>query len=335
MTDTLPKVSIGVPVYNGETFLPRTLDCLLAQTYQDFEIIISDNASTDATEKICREYTKRDSRIRYDRLPNNLGANRNFNRLVALSRGKYFKWAAADDYCLPEFLAVMVRVLDENPDVVWCHSQSGKMDASDRVLEIDDPDAEGLAHTTQAGLPRRHHNASDVYQRYAGVILGPSWCADCFGLIRRSVLQQTQLLPACYGSEKVLLGELALMGKYYEVPETLFFQRVHCGASARIVSRSGQSSYANGAQAGRRLGSMRWAILKSHYRVVRRSSLTAWDRLRCYGAILQYVGQFHKWGYVFRSAWLGRPIKEFPNDLARAPKNNRNAALSRQMESIR
>jgi len=335
MSTDSPKVSIGVPVYNGEAFLRRTLDCLLVQTFEDFEIIVSDNASTDGTEAICRDYVKRDSRIRYDRLPNNLGANRNFNRLVALSRGAYFKWAAADDYCRPEFLAAMVRVLDEKPDVVWCHSQSGKIDSYDRVLQIDDPDAEGLSHTTQAGLPRRHYDSPDVYRRYAGVILGPSWCADCFGLIRRCALDQTQLFPACYGSEKVLLGQLALIGKYHEVPETLFYQRIHSGASAKIVSRAGQSSYANGMQSGRRLGSMRWAILRSHCQVVGRSSLSTLDRLRCYGAIVQYLGQFHKWGHVLRSAWSGRPIKEFPNDLARTLQVDSNAALSRQTDGKR
>ena len=85
-----PKVSIGIPVFNGEQYIGQALDALLAQSWRDFEIIISDNASTDRTEAICREYVARDARVVYHRPPENLGAINNFNRLVALSRGEYF-----------------------------------------------------------------------------------------------------------------------------------------------------------------------------------------------------------------------------------------------------
>ena len=99
-----PRVSIGLPVYNGENFLEFALDSILGQTFQDFELIISDNASTDATESICRRYAAKDSRIRYYRNPNNQGAAQNYNRVFALARGEYFKWAAHDDVCKPNYL---------------------------------------------------------------------------------------------------------------------------------------------------------------------------------------------------------------------------------------
>src|SRR5271169_3585983 len=107
-----PRVTIGVPVYNGEKYLPQCLDSLLGQTYHDMEILICDNASMDRTEQICRDYSARDSRIRYVRNPINIGLGGNFRRVLELARGEFFKAAAADDWCGPEFIAQCVAALD-------------------------------------------------------------------------------------------------------------------------------------------------------------------------------------------------------------------------------
>src|SRR5215472_3946539 len=92
-----PRLSIGLPVYNGEDYLAESLEALLGQSYEDFELIISDNASTDSTADICRRYEKQDSRIRYVRQPRNIGAGPNHNYVVRHARGELFKWAAHDD----------------------------------------------------------------------------------------------------------------------------------------------------------------------------------------------------------------------------------------------
>ena len=120
MTQSPPKVSLGLPVYNGETFLAETLDSLLAQTFDDFELVISDNASTDDSQQICERYAALDPRVRYVRQVENRGAAWNFGEVFRLARGEYFKWCAHDDVCLPEFLAECVKVLDETPSVAWC-----------------------------------------------------------------------------------------------------------------------------------------------------------------------------------------------------------------------
>src|ERR1035438_9843576 len=104
MTPPVPRVSIGLPVYNGENYLDPALNSILRQDYSDLELIISDNASTDATGNICREYAAKDPRIRYYRNETNIGASANFNCLVKLARGEYFKWAAHDDVHLQGFL---------------------------------------------------------------------------------------------------------------------------------------------------------------------------------------------------------------------------------------
>src|SRR5260370_10566620 len=120
MSSDSPRVSIGVPVYNGENFLRETLDSLLAQTFEDFELIISDNGSTDNTPHICREYALRDNRVSYHRCDINRGFSWNNNHVFQLAQGEYFKWADHDDLCAPEYLERCITVLDARPDVVLC-----------------------------------------------------------------------------------------------------------------------------------------------------------------------------------------------------------------------
>ena len=124
-----PTVSIGLAVYNGENYLALAIESVLAQTFTDFELIISDNASTDHTPEICAEYAAKDNRIRYHRNSSNIGATRNENLTFAMSRGKYFRWLGHDDLCAPDQLAACVAVLESDPTVVLCHSE---------VVEIDD-----------------------------------------------------------------------------------------------------------------------------------------------------------------------------------------------------
>jgi glycosyltransferase involved in cell wall biosynthesis len=114
-TAHIPKVSIGMPVYNGEPFIREALDSLLAQTFTDFELIISDNASTDKTEQICREYAAKDKRIRYIRQEINRGAMPNFQYVLDEAVGEYFMWAAADDWWNHDYIRITKSILDSNP----------------------------------------------------------------------------------------------------------------------------------------------------------------------------------------------------------------------------
>ena len=115
MPDKVPRVSIGLPVYNGENYMAAAIDSLLAQTFTDFELIISDNASTDATEQICRDYAHRDGRIRYYREEVNRGAAWNFTHTFELARGEYFKWHAHDDLCARPCWSAASRCLMTTP----------------------------------------------------------------------------------------------------------------------------------------------------------------------------------------------------------------------------
>ena len=134
MLSNKPCVSIGLPVYNGEKFLKETLDSILAQTFEDFELIISDNASTDRTEEICKEYAAKDRRIRYYRNKENLGAGWNNNRVFELCTGEYFKWNAHDDVCAPEFLERCIKVLVQDPTVVLCYPKVTVIDEQGKFV---------------------------------------------------------------------------------------------------------------------------------------------------------------------------------------------------------
>lgn len=125
-----PQVSIGMPVCNGEPFIREALDSLLAQTFTDFELIISDNASTDGTGVICQEYAAKDARIRYVRQSVNLGATGNFRYVLDEANGEYFMWAAADDVLGPEFIHELLRVLLCNPHVVCAMSDVENINAN-------------------------------------------------------------------------------------------------------------------------------------------------------------------------------------------------------------
>ena len=125
-------VTIGLPVYNGERYLRPAIESILAQSFPHFELVISDNASTDGTEAICRDDADRDERVRYYRNTANLGMSRNFNLTFERATGRYFKWAADDDLLEPQYLARCVQVLDRDPGVILCHSQVRIIDAGDR-----------------------------------------------------------------------------------------------------------------------------------------------------------------------------------------------------------
>ncbi len=291
------QVAIGLPVYNGQTFLASTLDSLLAQTFGDFELIISDNASSDGTEEICRAYAQQDPRIRYIRQPKNLGAVPNFNKVFEISDAPYFKWAAVDDQCDPTYLEKAVRVLDSNPDVVWCHSRSSHIDASGHLLE--DPDSLNVSYV------EREADAPNA--RFRAVLLGEKGSLDSYGLMRSSVLRTTPLYLPYYGPEKVLMAELALLGRYKEIPETLFFPRVVAEGSGNVQSAAEQQAFAD-TQTTHVFQLTRLRFLHGHLSAIRRSAPSWTEAAKCHLAVLQWVFQVSKWHKVLVKGVRGQGV---------------------------
>ncbi|MCW5652283.1 glycosyltransferase family A protein [Hydrogenophaga sp.] len=216
------RVSIGLPVFNGEKYLPQTIESLLAQTFDDFELIISDNASTDRTAEICRAYAERDARVRYHRNEANIGLYRNFNRVFQLSSSAYFKWAAADDICGARLIERCVEVLDADPQAVLVYAKTVFIDEQQRELVVD--------------YPGWHLPSPDPVERMAFAIQAGHWVTACEGLIRSSALRQTPLFPTYYGGDRALLCRLALFGTFQELPERLAFKRLHASNSTGHAS---------------------------------------------------------------------------------------------------
>jgi glycosyltransferase involved in cell wall biosynthesis len=239
-TRSRPRLSIGLPVYNGERYLAETLHCFLAQTFDDFELVISDNASTDGTAQICKSMAERDRRIRYHRNETNLGAIPNYNKAFALSASPLFKWAADDDLYHPEYLESCIRILDEDYQVVLAHSKTSFVDESGAEFPVDA--MTGCYVDPRVGISRTPDSpsvADNPYPlvRFRQVLSGALWGTHMFGVVRREALEKTQLLPDFAGSDRAMLAELALLGRFRCSSETLYSKRFHGKASLSLNQR--------------------------------------------------------------------------------------------------
>jgi glycosyltransferase involved in cell wall biosynthesis len=269
----VPRVSIGLPVYNGEPFLRDTLDALLAQDFEDFELIISDDGSTDATESICRSYATRDARVLYHRADQNLGASPNFNRVVQLARGEYFRWACHDDLVEVSHLRRCVEVMDEAPpSVALVYTRTMMIDESGNHLGERDDHIETHAE-------RAHERLRDIVQHLV-------FADPLFGLMRRSTLLQTRLLGPYESSDYVLFAELALLGQFWEIPETLFLRRIHPGMSRRANRTPAEVARWFDSTSSQRRYFPRTRLLVEHARAVRHASPSRTQQLRCFGILL-------------------------------------------------
>jgi glycosyltransferase involved in cell wall biosynthesis len=208
---TRPLVSIGLPVYNGERFLAQALDSLLGQTLGDFEVIVSDNASTDRTAEICQGYAARDARIRYIRQESNRGAVWNTNFVALQARGPYFKWASANDFCDPRMLEKCVGVLRSDPGAVVCHGRTC-------IVDEDTGERTPFADDVSATDPR----PSERFKAVAGSLkLNNPIC----GVIRLDALLRTPLIPLYRDGDLVLTVQLALRGRIILLNEILLYRR--------------------------------------------------------------------------------------------------------------
>ena len=232
----LPQLSIGLPVYNGEMFLAQALDCLLAQTFRDFEIIISDNASTDRTPEICRAYTRRDPRVRYVRNQRNLGAVANINRVFGLSTAPLFKWAAHDDLHRETYLERCIRLLNDHPDVVLAHCETAFIDESGEPFPFNHETGSYFDPKTGFNMWADGVEIGDsavAVERFWQVLFRCPWGTHMFGVIRRASLEQTRLHRNFVGCDRALLLELALLGRFRSTPERLFLKRPYMSRSFR------------------------------------------------------------------------------------------------------
>ncbi|HVL01817.1 MAG TPA: glycosyltransferase family 2 protein [Dongiaceae bacterium] len=245
-----PRVSIGLPVYNAERYLPETLDSVLRQTYSDFVLYIADNASSDGTQEICRDYASRDSRIQYIRNQTNIGAAANYTRCFTPATSEYFRWQNADDTIEPTLIEQCIQVLDNQPDVILAYGKTHLIDENSQF--------------TRAYDDRLHLPQESAAKRFIACINNIDLQHLMYGLIRRKVLEHTALLKPYVSSDINFICELALYGKFTEIPEHLFNRRMHAKAGSwDMDDKERQKNHWDPSK--RRLVMQVWRSLFEHY----------------------------------------------------------------------
>lgn len=210
-----PNVSVGLPVYNGGEMLKEAIGSILSQDYQDMELVISDNGSTDSTREVCLEYQKKDDRIRYYRLHRNMGWVKNFWNAFARSRGPYFMWATHDDLREKSFITKCLEKIQSDPDIALVYPQSKVYDADSNFLGI----AKDYLDTGQ----------DNPIERFKHLIWELGMCNVFYGLYRREAIEKTRsfLFYKIYcGYDNLFLAEISLLGKIIQIPEPLFGRRL-------------------------------------------------------------------------------------------------------------
>lgn len=281
-----PRVSIGMPVFNGARWLRASLDSLLGQRLEDFELIISDNASTDSSEEICREYAARDARIRYVRNPRNIGASDNYNAVFHLARGEYFKWASCNDLCQPDFVEKCVAALEADPQAVLAYPRTRLMlgDAGPYEDYVDHLD---LQYDSPCA-------------RFRGVLERIGLNNIMNGVIRRAALARTALIEAYFSSDVNLMAELALHGKFREVPDYLFIRRMDPASATRLKDDAEVRKHYDPDQE-RLMVFQYWRVHKEYFRAVWRTSLPRAEKLCLY----RYLARRLLWdrGHLAEDVW--------------------------------
>jgi glycosyltransferase involved in cell wall biosynthesis len=275
--NAVPRLSIGLPVYNGENYLEEAFEALLGQTFEDFELIVSDNASTDTTSDICGRYAKRDSRIRYFRQEHNIGLNPNHNFVIRQAKGELFKMASHDDLWARDLLKRCVDILDERPEVVIVHCWEALIDPAGKVTKQ-------LTYSVATDAPQ-------APERFRSMLFD-GWDDYTYGVIRTAVLRHTNLHGSHHLADRSINTELALYGPFYLIPEWMYFRRDHPERKSPYTART-RSAYLDPRRANRlRNPAIRlyaeylWAYIAA----IRNAPLSPEERRQCYGYLARWLG---------------------------------------------
>ncbi|MBY8977960.1 glycosyltransferase family 2 protein [Rhodobacteraceae bacterium NNCM2] len=318
-----PTLSIGLPVYNGEDFLEESLKSILAQDFDDFELIVSDNASTDKTADIYRDFAKADSRVRYVRQTSNVGAAPNYNLLVPMAKGRYFKWAAHDDNLLPGFLSSCITALKADPEVVLAYPLTSVIDGRGEEIgtfndNLDLP--EPTAHERFVTYLQRN------FMRRRGL------CNPIFGVMQIEKLKRTRMIQDFLASDLILLAHLSLLGKFVQLPSVLFERRVHAGIStAAHANHSERRAWFNtSAKAKSWLSNNELALRMTHiqdlYAAIGELVDDPAEKQRCRRALTRLLITDPKWLYIDIKYSLG--LRPNWSDSAKKIASSKNASAA-------
>jgi len=232
-----PLVSLAMPVYNGADFIEEAIQSILDQTFTDFELIITDNASTDATADICEAFAEKDARVQYHRNAENLGAAGNYNRGYELSRGTYLKWCAHDDNLSPDYIEKAVAALNANPEASMAFGRTQMIDTSGNEI-----DGNSFGGDPVGNLAVGEKNEVTRLMKSIRVHLS---CGAIFGLFRRDMVAQSLLHRKYYQSDRPLLSELAYLGEFIYMPDAVFYNREHPTRSMANDDKASRAKWQN------------------------------------------------------------------------------------------
>ena len=304
-----PPISMGLPVYNGSPYLKELIECLLGQTFGDFDLVISDNASEDDTRDICQHYAQADKRIRYYRNSENIGLIRNYNRVFELSRAPYFKWVSHDDLYDPRYLERCYPAIRDDASISVSHCETRLIDSLGRSL----PYNAALHYCTDSVNGRRWYldralcaTDGSPPKRFRDVLAYQIMCGPIYGLMPRHLLQSSGLNMSFFGSDKLLLAEMALLGRFHIVPEVLFKKRMH-GQMTSMLDEKKQWAHLDPNSGTKSLQAQK---LSGYLAMLRRRNLSVGHRLACY-----YYLTVHSASSVLPLDWKYRPAS-IPGDMA-------------------
>ena len=294
--NAVPRLTIGLPVYNGEQFLGEALDALLGQTYEDFELIVADNASTDGTADIGRRYAQADSRVRYIRHERNIGLVANHVFVVDEARCELFKCAAHDDLYGRDLMARCVEALDENPDAVLAHSWSAVIDESRNV--------------TGTFGPGRPMDSPRAPERFRTVLF--DGCHDYeYGVTRTQALRRMTRRGSYHHADRTFNAELALHGRFHQVPDWLYFRREHAGRPPQTVrDRCAIFDPRRADRVRHPVARLYAEYLWSYIPAIRNAPLSSSERRECYGLLAQWMAS--RALPVAGRTLKGEPLREDP-----------------------
>lgn len=262
-----------MPAYNSEKYIKETLESILNQTYQDFELHISDNASTDGTEAICQEYQRLDSRVKYHRSIKNIGANYNFNNAFSYTNSPYFKWVSSSDIHSPESFERCIEVLDEHDDVVLCYPKT-KFFTEDLNSSTEYEDDLNLQE-------------DELFLRFKKYIEKVQYNHVLYGVIRSDVLKKTQLMKNFNRGDISLLAEIALHGKFVEIPSYLYFRRMEPKTSTKFYTQEELAKHFDPTIEKLCFQNFKWYM--SLYSSIVRTDMSKNDKKKLYFEVMKYI----------------------------------------------
>jgi len=261
------KVVVGLPVYNGQKYLGAAIESHLSQSFGDFDLVISDNGSTDATPSICVDYASKDKRIKVLRSAENRGILWNHRRVFEAieSPDQYFRWAGADDIMEPGLLQAMVDVLDSRPEVEAVVPETKNIDDRGEIIA-------SAARTLDLQSP-------DVFERAHDVLVASYQHVIAYGLLRASTLRQLRTGPRYPGWDAVFIWELALRGLMVQAAGPALLRRFHPGSISRVKTVKEMRKWVEpNAKTGMSFPHWTWAYERA--RALIASPMSMRDRLR-------------------------------------------------------